>query len=191
MEGVKTFIVTLVSTMIFITAVELVAPDNSFKKYLKFILGLILVAVILTPIINVFTKGEEEISILIDKFSNTKDTMGKITDEGKEKNTLQEKVFKENLEKNINEMLINNFRDTTFKTTIDVSITITGEVKVDIKKVFVCMEDGSVKKVEKITIGKVAKEERAELTEKEKKVRAYLKEELKINESKIIINNKG
>lgn len=191
MEGIKAFVVTLVCTLIFITAVELIAPDNSFKKYLKFILGLILVAVILTPIINVFTKGEEQISSLIDKFANTKETSATVVEGEKNKNTIQEKVFKENLEKNINEMLINNFRGTTFDTKVDATITFNGEVKVDIKKVSVSMDDGSVKKVETVVIGEKAKDESVELTEKEKKVRSYLKDELKINENKIIINNKG
>lgn len=191
MEGIKAFVVTLVCTLIFITAVELIAPDNSFKKYLKFILGLILVAVILTPIINVFTKGEEQISSLIDKFANTKETSATVVEGEKNKNTIQEKVFKENLEKNINEMLINNFPSTTFETKIDASITFSGEVKVDIKKVSVSMDDGSVKKVEAVVIGEQQRDENVELTEKEKKVRSYLKDELKINEGKIIINNKG
>lgn len=191
MEGIKAFVVTLVCTLIFITAVELIAPDNSFKKYLKFILGLILVAVILTPIINVFTKGEEQISSLIDKFANTKETSATVVEGEKNKNTIQEKVFKENLEKNINEMLINNFRGTTFDTKVDATITFNGEVKVDIKKVSVSMDDGSVKKVETVVIGDKQKDENVELTEKEKKVRSYLKDELKINENKIIINNKG
>ena len=35
MELIKGFITTLVTTLIFITAIELVGPDNSMKKYLK------------------------------------------------------------------------------------------------------------------------------------------------------------
>ena len=53
MELIKGFVTTLVTTLIFITAIELVGPDNSMKKYLKFVMGLILVAVLLNPIVTV------------------------------------------------------------------------------------------------------------------------------------------
>ena len=58
MELLKGFVITLVTTIIFMTAVELIAPDNSMKKYIKFILGLLLISVILTPIVAMLTKGE-------------------------------------------------------------------------------------------------------------------------------------
>lgn len=190
MEGIKTFVITLVSTLIFITAVELIAPNNGFKKYLKFILGLILVAVILNPIVSIFTKGEQQIANIIDEFTNAKETSIEATKDPKKVDTIQEKVFRENLEKNINELLVNNFQGTTFTTKIDAKITLIGEAKIDIQGVFVTMDDGSIKKVEEVVIGEKPTTKKGELTESEREVRKYLKDELKINESKIIINNK-
>ena len=61
MEELKEFVITLVTMLILMTAVELIAPDNNMKKYLKFVLGLIFIAIMLSPIISVFTKGEENI----------------------------------------------------------------------------------------------------------------------------------
>ena len=38
MEYLNNFVITLVATIIFMTAVEIIAPDNSMKKYIKFVL---------------------------------------------------------------------------------------------------------------------------------------------------------
>ena len=59
MEEIKGFVITLVTMLILMTAIEFIAPDNNMKKYLKFVLGLILISVMLSPIISLFSKGEE------------------------------------------------------------------------------------------------------------------------------------
>lgn len=61
MEYLNNFVITLVATIIFMTAVEIIAPDNSMKKYIKFVLGLILISVMINPIIKFFTGGEQEV----------------------------------------------------------------------------------------------------------------------------------
>ena len=68
MELIKGFITTLVTTLIFITAIELVGPDNSMKKYLKFVMGLILVAVLLNPIVKFFTEGGTALTSIIEQY---------------------------------------------------------------------------------------------------------------------------
>ena len=68
MKYINDFIVTLVIMMIFITAVEIIAPDNSMKKYIKFVLGLILISVMLNPIIYFFTKGEQSIIEAVESY---------------------------------------------------------------------------------------------------------------------------
>lgn len=59
MESLNGFIITLATIIIFISAVELIFPDNSFKKYQSFVLGLIVLSVILTPIVKFFSSGED------------------------------------------------------------------------------------------------------------------------------------
>ena len=61
MEYINNFVITLVATMIFMTAVDIISPDNSMKKYIKFVLGLILISVMINPIIKFFTGGEQEL----------------------------------------------------------------------------------------------------------------------------------
>ena len=47
MEYIKSFIETLVTIIILFSAIELISPNNSMKKYIKFVLGLILIVVML------------------------------------------------------------------------------------------------------------------------------------------------
>ena len=41
-ESLKGLVTTLTSMLVFIGAIEIIAPDNKMKKYIKFILGLML-----------------------------------------------------------------------------------------------------------------------------------------------------
>ena len=70
MEYLNNFVITLVATIIFMTAVEIIAPDNSMKKYIKFVLGLILISVMINPIIKFFTGGEQEVVKIIKNYEN-------------------------------------------------------------------------------------------------------------------------
>ena len=56
-ELLKVWITSITIAVFFITAVEMILPDNSMKKYSKFVLGLILIVVIINPIIKVFDKN--------------------------------------------------------------------------------------------------------------------------------------
>ncbi|MBE6047360.1 MAG: stage III sporulation protein AF, partial [Clostridium sp.] len=113
MEVLKEFVVCLVTTIIFITAIELVGPDNEMKKYLKFVLGLILVAVILNPVIDFLTKGEGYLSKAVDSYTNK--ISGEIEenskDTSKQNNDMRKKNFKENFDKNCESALNKKFED--------------------------------------------------------------------------------
>jgi stage III sporulation protein AF len=56
-EALKGWIVTICTAVFFITAIEIVLPDNSLKKYAKFVLGLILISVLIKPLIKIFDKN--------------------------------------------------------------------------------------------------------------------------------------
>jgi len=56
-ELLKGWITNITIAIFFITAVEMILPDNSIKKYAKFVLGLMLIVVIINPIMKVFDKG--------------------------------------------------------------------------------------------------------------------------------------
>ncbi|WP_291636594.1 stage III sporulation protein AF [Clostridium sp.] len=55
--GLKVWITNITIAIFFITAVEMILPDNNMKKYAKFVLGLMLIVVIINPIIKIFDKN--------------------------------------------------------------------------------------------------------------------------------------
>ena len=55
-ELLKVWVTNITIAIFFITAVEMILPDNSMKKYAKFVLGLMLIVVIINPIMKIFDK---------------------------------------------------------------------------------------------------------------------------------------
>lgn len=55
-EALKIWVTNIAIAIFFITAVEMILPDNDMKKYAKFVLGLMLIVVIINPIIKIFDK---------------------------------------------------------------------------------------------------------------------------------------
>ncbi|MCB2291987.1 stage III sporulation protein AF [Clostridium algoriphilum] len=56
-ELLKVWVTNITIAIFFITAVEMILPDNSIKKYAKFVLGLMLIVVIINPIMKIFDKN--------------------------------------------------------------------------------------------------------------------------------------
>lgn len=190
METLKGFVITLVTTMILITAVELIAPDNSMKKYLKFVLGLILIVVILNPILKFFNVGENELKNSIGSYEKNLKEKESDNDINVDSNKLREESFKNNFNKNCENMLKNEFKDMEFKCEVDCNVDFKG-VKFDISSINVYIKDKKIKKVvnvEKVEIDTSKESEKKENKNGEyKDVVKFLKSELEISESKINI----
>lgn len=56
-EGLKIWVTNITIAIFFITAVEMILPDNNLKRYAKFVLGLMLIVVIINPVIKIFDNG--------------------------------------------------------------------------------------------------------------------------------------
>lgn len=190
METLKEFVITLVTTMILITAVELIAPDNSMKKYLKFVLGLILIVVILNPILKFFNVGENELKNSISSYEKNLKEKESDNDINVDSNKLREESFKNNFNKNCENMLKNEFKDMEFKCEVDCNVDFKG-VKFDISSINVYIKDKKVKKivnVEKVEIDTSKESKKKENKNEEyKDVVNFLKSELEISENKINI----
>ncbi|MGL4873730.1 MAG: stage III sporulation protein AF [Clostridium sp.] len=191
MEIIKEFVITLVSTIILITAVELILPDNSMKKYSKFILGTMLIAVILTPIIKFIKGGEDAITQTIISYENkelkeTNDMKGK----GKV-NNIKKEAFEKNLSKNIENILEKKFEKYKFSSEINCDADF-DKMEFNIKNIVIYVKDGGdiskIKKVEKVII-----EENKEIkTNKQyEDIRVYLSKELDIGKEKISVVDEG
>lgn len=189
MSEIKGFVVTLVSMLILITAIELISPDNSMKKYLKFVLGTILVAVMISPIISIISKGEDNLSQKIEEYVDLVEnkSLETINTNNEDKSKLQ---FQNNLEENCNRLLKENFNEFDFKSSIDCDINM-AQITYSINEVKVFVKDKSVSKIEKIIInsGKESTEVSSnnEVIQKEEEITNYLAQTLNISKDKIKI----
>jgi stage III sporulation protein AF len=193
MDIIKEFVITLVSTIVLITAVEIILPDNSMKKYSKFILGAMLISVILNPIVKFFTNGEETITKKILAYDSNNLYKEETNKKGKE---IQLESFKGNLSKNINNMLQNEFEDYEFRNYVKCDVNL-NNIDIDIKEVTVYVKEKKkgvirkIKKIDKVDISDNKTEEKKS-DSKYENIRTFLSKELKIEKEKIkVINDEG
>lgn len=194
MESISTFITTLVITLILMTAVELIAPDNSIKKYINFVLGLILISVMLAPIISFFSKGETKIVSQITRYEKDFKNVAKgekINEETDDKNRSQ--LFKENLDKNCNSMLKEEFEGREFESNISCNMDI-ANMTYTIDKIEIGVKEKGIKKVQKVEINTkdsseaVASQIEGEVSEEEE-IKIYLEQVLNVKAENIKIYN--
>lgn len=193
MEILKEFVVTLVSTLVLITAVEIILPDNSMKKYSKFILGAMLIGVILNPIIKFFSNGEENIENTIKQYSSVNFQQTQKEQNNKE---IQKQSFKENISKNINNILKNEFTDMEFSNDIKCTVDLEN-MNVDIEELIVYVKKSSkgkiktIEKIKEVTIGNKEEPKKEVKDSKEyEEIKKFLVKELKIEKEKIKIIEK-
>ena len=188
MELLNKFVVTLVTTLIFITAVEMIAPDNSMKKYLKFVLGLILITVILNPILTIILNGEEELKDVISSYEREYNTDKKDEKDSENIIKIKEESFKENFNKNCESMLKQEFKDLEFKCDVDCLVDF-NDNNFTINKLNIEIKDKRVKKVEKIEKVDInSNKDKGNKANKEyKDVVRFISKELNIDENKIDI----
>lgn len=186
MEEIKGFVITLVSMLILMTAIELIAPDNNMKKYLKFVLGLILITVMLSPIISVFSKGEEDISLEIQRYLDINEN--KSVEINKNYNTNGESVFKRNLEENCNRLLKEKFTNNEFISNIDCKVDM-DNINYSINKVEVGVKNKEVSKIQKIIVNTKESSKTVssqdEKVENEDEIVSYLVEVFNVSKDKI------
>lgn len=186
MEEIKGFVITLVTMLILMTAIEFIAPDNNMKKYLKFVLGLILISVMLSPIISLFSKGEESISLQVQKYIELSENES--AEVSKDYKSDSENVFKENLEQNCNRLLKEKFTDKEFVSNIDCEVDM-NNINYSIDKVQVGVKNKDVSKIQKI-IKNTQKDSKSVSSQDEKvnnedEIISYLAEALNVSKDKI------
>lgn len=188
MELLNKFVITLVTTLIFMTAVELIAPDNSMKKYLKFVLGLILITVILNPILTIILNGEQELKDVISGYEEEYNVNRKDNESTENIIKIKEDSFKDNFNKNCESILKQEFKDLEFKCNVDCVVDF-NDNDFTINKLSIQIKDKKVKKVEKIDKVDInSKKDKKDTVNKEyKDVVKFISKELNIDENKINI----
>ena len=194
MEYLNNFIITLVATMIFMTSIEIIAPDNSMKKYIKFVLGLILISVMINPIIKFFTGGEQEVINRIKRYEDMLN-LG-VTNEGESKEVIekQKEAFKSNLNSNCDNLLKEKFSDKDFKSDINCNINLS-DMTYSIDSLEVGVRENGIRLVDKIRINVNDESEEAvsnnEKIDNEEEIKNYLSELFKIPIEKIKLYSMG
>lgn len=195
MEILKDWVSDICVTILFMTAIELVLPENSIKRYAKFVLGLIFIVVVINPIINFVNQDNnlyKDIAInenYIDKFDDYLKNNFEEYSERARKTTLE--TFKENISKNCEIILENKFKKDKFD--VDVSgVYESGDFK--ILEVIIRVEEPGVKKIETIEEVVIDDKQDNKIINKEgakaKEIRKFLSDELNILENiiKVYLN---
>ncbi|MBP2031472.1 stage III sporulation protein AF [Clostridium algifaecis] len=153
LNALKSWLINICAAVFFITAIEMVLPDNSMKKYSKFVLGLILITVFIQPIVGLFNKNFN-LSTYSQKIFNNFDEKQNIDELSKYKSqNLQNTIdtFKLNVQTNCEKKLKEKYPDRTYK--VEVNANYDNENNnVNIDGVYVTVKNSSVDKVKKVVI---------------------------------------
>ena len=200
METLKELVTTLTTVFIFISAVELIAPKIKTKKYVSFVLGLILISVILNPIVKFISSGERSIETGIENYTavfsknqskiNSENNSDVSFEKNRDTNDSRKSAFIRNFDKNCDSMLKEKFPNLTFKSQVDCDVDFT-DIKIDIKKLSIGIKDESIKKIEPIKIGDDEKENDKNINDEYGDIITYVSSELKIPKEKIEVYRLG
>lgn len=153
LEGLKNWILSICTAVFFITAVEMILPNNDLKKYAKFVLGIILITVFLNPIIKIFD-SDFNIALFSDNFSNTLNNKeySISLQEYKDKNILETlKVFEENLKLNCEKKLKDKYPQDSFNVSVDASYNDKKE-NYEVNNIKIGMKKGGIERIKNIQI---------------------------------------
>lgn len=190
-DWVKSWVMNICVAVIFITAVELIIPGNKFKNYIKFIMGLILIAVILNPMIKIFNNETDVTSYIkaADKYVSSasyENNFEKYKQQDKE-DTLN--TFKTNLQNSCSKMLEDKFPDNDYEVTVDVKLDNESN-QVDITALNVAVKNKGIQRVKDIHIDSKSvssNQENKVDPQVDKEIKDYLNDQLKVPKDNISV----
>jgi len=189
LQALREWLISICAAVFFITAVEIVLPDNSMKKYAKFVLGLILITVFINPIIKLFDRNFDINSYTASAIENfdTKKTESEFKQYQEKNLNSTIEVFKLNLQTGCEKKLKEKYPDSNYKVQADASYDSENN-KIIIKDIKVGVKEGSIEKIKKIQIGGDAKSvnniDNMD-SEKSMDIKKYLSNELNISKEVI------
>jgi len=68
MEFIKEWVTNIILFVLFATMVDMLLPNSNFQKYAKMVIGLLLIAIILTPIFKLISEDFEQAMATIPEF---------------------------------------------------------------------------------------------------------------------------
>lgn len=187
MEGLKTWITTICAGVFFITAVEMILPDNSLKKYAKFVLGLILMIIIINPIIKILNGTDINVSSYLNEYENILENEEEKSMKQKSnsiKNT--QAVFEKNIEKITLKTLKENYPKDNFEITVKTKYDKEENI-FSIESINILLDEGGIKPVKKVEINKNTDENGVNKEIDNKKMKELIEKTLNIEEKAIHI----
>lgn len=182
MEDIKNYILIIAVAIVFFSTVRLLLPNNSLKKYINLVFGLLLIGIVIDPITKFMlnTSIDKEVNDFYNnlekKYSNT--TLNTYAKKDKD---LTITTFKNNLDESIKNLLNKSFKSIDFEVDTKVQYK---DKEILIENVTVTYYSGTVKPIEKVTIGE--SNEKKEILDKEgTDIEKFLCDELKIESNKI------
>lgn len=188
LEHLKVWVINICTAVFFITAVEMILPDNKMKKYAKFVLGLILITVIMNPIIKIFN-NDFNLESYVNSASKYFEEKEYTKDYDKYKissidNTVN--VFSKNLENLCIEKLRQKFPKDNYEVIVDAGYDTEKENFV-INTINVGITEGKVKKIKKIKINDSKEVSSSEIEDYKKSniIKEYLSQLMNVPTDKI------
>jgi stage III sporulation protein AF len=156
LDDLNKWINTIVVTIIFVTFIDILMPSNSMKKYTKLIMGLLVMAVILQPLL-VFLKKDYSLSSYSFKYQGQMESEY-IKKQSENYSASQQealaRLYKEKLETEMTEQIKKIADNKNVKVSVDIVDDMDSENFGDIKKVTVTLGKNikAIENVEKVDI---------------------------------------
>ncbi|AEB75932.1 stage III sporulation protein AF [Clostridium botulinum] len=192
-QSIRQWVISIATAIFFITAVEMILPNNSIKKYAKFVLGLILITVVINPIIKIFNNDFN-----VDSYINT---ATKYIDIKEHKNDYEKYkkgsidntvgVFANNLENLCSKKLKEKYPKDDYTVNAIVSYD-DGKEKFNISEIRVGVKEKSVQKVKKIVIDSTREVSNEKIIDrdKSKEIVNFLSSTVDVSKDKIKVYKK-
>jgi stage III sporulation protein AF len=191
MSELRGWVINICTAVFFITAVEMLLPNNNMKKYVKFVLGLILITVIINPLVIFLNKGQD-INTFINSSTTYMDGLeSKANEATKYKDssiddTLNE--FKKNIENLCVEQLKIKYPSYDYEVKADVGFN-NEKNTYEIKGLSIAVSDHSIDKIQKVQIGDSSSNtsEKNVSTSLANDIKEYISQEFKVSKSIITV----
>lgn len=191
-EYLKQWIMNICVVVFFVTAVEMLLPDNKLKKYSKFVLGLIIMTVLMKPIVTIFDKNFD-IDAYAAKAAQSLDEESLKQDFEKYKQESMSTTvdnFNSNLKTYCEKLLKEKLPGKNFQVEFDTHFD-EKEEKFVIEKVKVGVKDGKIEKIKKVRIQPESKsvtndKEKVDIS-MERTIKELISAELKVSDKIISV----
>ncbi|MGG3988574.1 stage III sporulation protein AF [Bacillus smithii] len=194
MDFFAKWIANIILLLLFAVTIEMLLPSSTYQKYLKIIVGLILIVVLLTPLLSVFS-GQFQQEIVSAINTSGGETWEAENQLNQKKNEIQasqrEYILKQmavQLKHSVEKELVKKYK----KEIVDVQVEMKdqhGDKQEDINKIKVVLKDakdGMTESVQEVNID-IHDSRSSKPHEEEKKIAAFLAKQWGENPEKIVV----